>query len=384
MGQALPGPLQGLRVLDFTNMLAGPYCTRLLADHGAEVIKVEPPEGDHNRNRRPVRDGHSSFFGHVNCGKRSIVLNLKSPEARAHALALADTADIVVENWRPGVAARLGLDHPTLSARRAGLIYCSISGFGQEGPGALRPAYAPIVHAASGFDLAQLLYQNQKAPNARPANTATFIADVMGGLAGFAAIQTALYHRQNTGAGQFVDVSLLDCMLNLMVYEIQEAQSPSPAPIRVYQPLRARDGYVVTAPTSQRNFEVLCRTIGHPEWIADPRFATTKIREENWEALMRLIEDWTSPRGAAECESILLEAGVPCTRYHSVAEVLADPQTLGRGSFTRVADPAGSYLVPNAPFRMPGLAIAARPHVPALGEDNAAILNGLRRRDISP
>ena len=213
----MDAPLDGVRVLDFTNMLSGPYCTRLLADLGAQVIKVEPPSGDHNRTRRPVREGHSSFFGHLNCGKQSIVLDLKSAAGRAAAIALAREFDVIVENWRPGVADRLGVGYKAVADINPRVVYCSISGFGQQGPNAQRPAYAPIIHAASGFDLAQVEYQGGE----RPANTATYTADVFGGMSAFAAIQSALYRRERTGQGQYIDVALLDCMLNILVSECQ-------------------------------------------------------------------------------------------------------------------------------------------------------------------
>jgi crotonobetainyl-CoA:carnitine CoA-transferase CaiB-like acyl-CoA transferase len=359
-------PLDGLRVLDFTNMLAGPYCTRLLADLGAEVFKVEPPEGDHNRARRPVRNGHSSFFGHVNAGKKSVVLDLKSQEGLEAALTLAKQADVLVENWRPGVAARLGVGYAAVKAFNPRIVYCSISGFGQTGPGSQHPAYAPIVHAMSGYDLWQMQYQGAE----RPANTGTFIADAVGGLAGFGAIQTALRLRDQTGEGQFIDVALLDGMLNLLVFELQEVQARSAKAIRVYMPIRAQDGFLVVAPTSQRNFETLARTIGHPEWTADPRFVRTQIREEHWAELMRLIEGWTSQRSAAECERLLLAAGFPCTRYRTAEEAMADPQAQARGSFATVRDPEGEYLVPNAPFQIAGWTTSVRPEVAALGEHN--------------
>jgi len=370
---ASPRPLDGIRVLDFTNMLSGPYCTRLLADLGAEVIKVEPPEGDHNRTRRPVRSGHSSFFGHLNCGKKCVVLDLKQPHGRQAAIDLARHCDVLVENWRPGVADRLGIGYEALSAHKPDLIFCAISGFGQSGPKAMRPAYAPIVHAASGYDMAQVEYQG----GGRPANTATFIADVFGGMSAFAAVQTALFNRARTGRGQYIDVALLDCMLNLLVFECQEAQAPSDEKMRVYQPLRSRDGYVVTAPTSQKNFEQLARAVGHPEWIADPRFARTREREANWGELMDLIETWTSRHSGLECEDTLLAAGVPCTRYRTVAETMKDPQVVARGTFSPVRDPAGEYLVPNAPFQFPGLDTRASPRVAGLGEDNVEVLGRL-------
>jgi crotonobetainyl-CoA:carnitine CoA-transferase CaiB-like acyl-CoA transferase len=367
---ASPGPLNAIRVLDFTNMLSGPYCTRLLADLGAEVIKIEPPAGDHNRTRRPVRNGHSSFFGHLNCGKKSVVLDLKSANGREAAINLAQKVDVIVENWRPGVAARLGVEYDAVAKNNPGVVYCSISGFGQTGPIAQRPAYAPIVHAASGFDLAQVEYQG----GGRPANTATFIADVFGGMSAFAAVQSALYRRSQAGRGQYIDVSLMDAMLNLLVYEFQEAQAPSDEKVRVYQPLATLDGYVVTAPTSQKNFEQLARAVGHPEWMEDARFAHTRSREAHWSELMDLIEQWTRTRSGEECEAVLLAGGVPCTRYRTVREAIDHPQMQARAGMTRVKDRAGEYWVPNAPFQMPGLDTAARPHVPDLGEHTVEVL----------
>ncbi|HEY0106099.1 MAG TPA: CoA transferase [Rhizomicrobium sp.] len=367
------GPLDGVRVLDFTNMLAGPYCTRLLADLGAEVIKIEPPNGDHNRGRRPLRDGHSSFFGHLNGGKKSVVLNLKSAAGRDAALALGKQSLVVVENWRPGVADRLGVGHAALARLNPGVIYCSISGFGQTGPHAQRPAYAPIVHAASGFDLAQLEYQGGH----KPAKSAMFVADVLGGTSAFAAIQTALYRHARTGAGQYIDVSLMDCMLNLLINEVQESQAPSSQRLRAYQPLETSDGFVVVAPTSQKNFEQLARTVGHEEWIADPRFSETPVRERHWDEFMQLIETWSRLRTSQSCEDALLAAGVPCSRYRTVTEALSDAEKHQRGALSRVRDAAGAYWVPNPPFQMPGLNTTVRPHVPALNEHGDEILAGL-------
>ena len=367
-------PLDGIRVLDFTNMLSGPYCTRLLADLGAEVIKVEPPAGDHNRHRRPVRNGHSSFFGQLNAGKRSIVLDLKTKAGVGAALDIASESDVIVENWRPGVADRLGVGFAHVAALKPDTIYCSISGFGQKGPKAQRPAYAPIVHAASGYDLAQVGYQG----GGRPANTAIFIADVFGGMSSFAAIQTALFDRQRTGRGRYIDVSMLDGMLNMLVFETLELQTPSPVKLRVYQPLEASDGFVVVAPTSQRNFEKLCECLDKREWLTDPRFKATKIREEHWDAFMRLIEAWTRQRTALECEETLLAAGVPCTRYLKVGEAMQDPQVAARGTFTPVTDDAGTYLVPSAPYQFAGLSTPVKSSVPKLGEHTEEIIARFR------
>ena len=368
-----PGPLHGVQVLDLTNMLSGPYCTRLLADMGAQVVKVEPRHGDHNRGRRPVRNGHSSFFGQLNCGKKSVVLDLKTPEGIEAARAIAASSDVLVENWRPGVADRLGLGYEALRALRPALVYCSISGFGQKGPHARRPAYAPIVHAASGYDLAQVEYQG----GGKPPNTATYTADVFGGMSAFAAIQAALFRRERTGEGQYIDVSLIDGMLNILVAECQEWQAPQGRPARVYPPLSCTDGFIVIAPTSQKNFEALCAVIGKTEWISDSRFKSTVTREFHWAELMSLIEVWTRAHPAADCEARLMAAGVPCTRYLSVQEAMQSEQMQARGAAVTVRDASGQYQVPSAPFLMPGLQASPRPHVPQLGEHTSEVLASL-------
>ena len=223
--QTSTSPLEGVRVLDFSIMLAGPYCARLLADVGAEVIKIEPPEGDEMRLRAPVRDGHSAYFGQLNAGKRSIALDLKSPDAIALVRRMVESTDILVENFRPGVMDRLGLGYEALRKINPRLIYCSISGYGQTGPQAERAAYAMIVHAESGFDRALMRYAGGRD---RPAAGAVFVADILGGIFGFSAIQTAMVQRARTGEGQRIDVALMDCMLNLLVYELQEAQFSKP------------------------------------------------------------------------------------------------------------------------------------------------------------
>ena len=259
--KALPqdNALAGLRVLDFSIMLAGPYCTRLLADLGADVIKIEPPEGDDMRQRAPLRPGpagpHSTYFGQLNAGKRSVALDLKHPDALALVRRLAEQCDVLVENFRPGVMQRLGLGYEALAALNPKLIYCSISGYGQTGPGAERAAYAMMVQAASGFDRSLMRYAGDRD---RPAPSAVFIADVLGGLYACSAIQTALLQRARTQQGQRVDVALMDCMLNLLVYELQEAQFPVATPRPAYGPVRTRDGDVLIAPITQRNFEALC------------------------------------------------------------------------------------------------------------------------------
>ena len=369
-----PGPLDGVRVLDFTMFLSGPYGTRLLADMGAEVIKIEPLAGDQlGRARRPLRNGYSTVFGHMNAGKKSMLLDLKSQAGLKAALDLAKVSDVIVENWRPGVADKLGMGYKAVSALNPGIIYCSISGFGQQGPWAQRAAYAAIVQAASGFDIAQMGYQGAAAP----AKTGIFVGDVMGGLSAFAAIQGALYHRTKSGKGQYIDVSLLDCMFNVLVHECQEAQHPLGTHGRLYRPLRTSDGYVVIAPSSPKNFKDMACCVGHPEWVDDARFSGARALETNWDQLMDLIEEWTGKQTSGQCENALLSAAVPCARYLNIAEAMNDPHTRMRGSFSEVRDAAGVYRVPNAPFKMPGLNTSVRENVPGFGDSTAHILGKL-------
>lgn len=364
-------PLSDIRVLDFSSMMAGPYCSRMLADLGAQVFKVETLDGDHIRTQPPLRDGCSAYFGHLNSGKQSIALDLKKPESAALARKLANGVDIVLENFRPGVMARLGLDYARLAADNPRLIYCSISGFGQTGPDAQRAAFAQIVHAASGHDLAEMNYQDGQS---KPPNVGIFTADVLTAIFALTAIQAALLQRQRTQRGQHLDVTLIESMMSLMVYEFQEAQFPSDKRRFVYKPVKARDGFVMIVLVSPANFVNLCNAIGHPEWLKEPCFATVQARRENWDEMMALIGAWTQERSAKECEEFLNAAGVPCTQYRTVREALADPNLRARGSFGQVSDAAGSYLVPNLPFRMDNDGARARAHVPALGEHTTEIL----------
>lgn len=363
--------LCGVKVLDFTCVMAGPVATRMLADLGADVLKIESLEGDQVRARPPRRGGHSAYFAHLNAGKRSMACNLKSPVIRDIIHRLVADYDIVVENFRPGVMQRFGLDYDNLRAINPRLIYCSISGYGQTGPCAHSPAYAPVIHAASGFDMVNLHYQDDAD---RPATSGVFVADVLGGTHAFGAIQTALFQRERTGLGQYIDVSMLEAMVGMLVFETQEAQFPSDTRRPLYQPLRTTDGFIMVAPTSPRNFEQLTEAVGHPEWREDPRFLTNADRNANWAKLLAMTEEWTSTRTAAEVEAVLTRFGVPCGRYKSMREVLDDPQLAARGAFVQIEDAAGPVRVTNPPFRMSGTRAEARNHVSALGADGEEVL----------
>jgi len=366
--------LVGVRVLDFTTIVSGPHCTRLLADLGAEVIKIEPPEGDFIRLQPPLRAGKSAYFAHLNCGKKSLAIDLRQAEAIELVGELAAKSDVIVENSRPGVMQRLGLDYATLARFNRRLVYCSISGFGQKGPWATRSAYAPMLHAASGFDLVNLSYQNGIE---RPLNTGIYVGDVLGGTYAFGAIQSALLARERSGRGDFIDLSMMDGVLSMLVYEFQEAQFPQKKPANTFQPTRAKDGFVMIAAVKPNNFEALARAVGHSEWMADPRFASAKGRSENWDTFMAMLDQWASTRTAEECETILTKGNVPCSRYFTVREALQQPHLEQRGSFSVIDDGAGPLKVPNPAFRFENAAAQAHNYVPTLGADNAAVLTSV-------
>ena len=365
--------LDGVRVVDFTTTIAGPHCTRLLADLGAEVIKVEAPEGDMMRARPPLRNGASTSFGQLNTGKKSVILDLQRPEALEIVQRLVATADVVVENFRPGVMARFGLDYPALQAVQPGLVYCAISGYGQTGPSAELPAYAPVIHAASGYDLAHLAYQGG---DRRPDYCGIYIADVMTGTYAFGAIMTALYQRQQTGEGQLIDVSMLESMLSLTLSEMQLAQFPA-AYVQgrpVFGPIATKDGWINLSVASERTFQSLAAAAGRRDWIEDPRFAKYPDRRANWGQLIDELELWSKERTSAEVEAIFASHQVPGSPYRTVKEAMADPQLAHRNSLAEVHDNGGSFLALNPPFRMSGSRAAAVPTVATLGEHSAAVL----------
>lgn len=367
--------LDRVRVLDFTTTIAGPHCARLLADLGAEVIKIEAPEGDMMRTRLPLRAGASTSFGQLNTGKKSLVLDLKRPEAVEVVHRLVKTADVVVENFRPGVMARFGLDYPRLREVNPAIIYCAISGYGQTGPSAGRPAYAPVIHAASGYDLAQIAHQVEPR---RPDYCGIFIADVLSGTYAFGAICAALHQRQANGGGQMIDVSMLESMLSLTLGELQNSQFDVPLPPRpIFGPVATKDGYVNLSVASERTFQNMAAAAGREDWLTDPRFETYQSRRVNWGQLMDELEQWSSQLPSAEVQAIFDRHGVPSSPYRTVAEAMRDPQLAHRHALQEVHDKGGSFLALNPPFRLSGSRAAAQDWVAALGENSAEVLTEL-------
>src|SRR6516162_9055189 len=353
----LTGCFDGLRVLDFATTIAGPHCARMLADMGAEVIKIEAAEGETMRTRPPLRDGCSTTFGQLNIGKKSLVLDLKSPEGVEAVRRLVMTTDVLVENFRPGVMARLMLDHETLRALNPALIYCSISGYGQSGPSAELPAYAPVIHAASGYEMAHLAYQPGRE---RPDYCGIYHADVFAGTYAFGAISAALYQRTATQRGQHIDVSMLESMLSLTLNEVQWSQFKVPPLSRpMFGPIETSDGYVMVAIASEKTFQGLANAIGHPEWVRNLRFAAYADRRNNWVELMEGVEAWSRAVTTEQCLSALNREGVPSSAYRTVAEALADPQLAHRRALAEVEDGGGTFRVLNLPFRMSRARVSA-------------------------
>jgi CoA:oxalate CoA-transferase len=365
-------PLDGLRILDFSTTIAGPHCSRLLADMGAEVVKVESPEGDLMRSRPVQRDGFSTMFGQLNAGKKSIVLDLKKPESVAAIKKLIATVDILVENYRPGVMKRLGLDYTELAKVNPRLIYCAISGYGQTGPGAGRPAYAPVIHASTGYDMAHLFYQQGRE---RPDNCGIFVADYASGAYAMGAILAAVHQRHATGKGQMVDVSMFETLVGMLLGEVNRAQFDFEMPSRpMYGPIEASDGYVMLATASEKTFQDMATAAGRRDWLTDPRFEKYQNRRMNWGLLVDELEEWSKKMSVKEVVAALEKQGVPCSPYLTVTEALQDPQVEHRGSLCTIEDGGGSYKSPAPPFRFSGSPLQSGPKVAALGEDTKTVL----------
>ncbi len=268
---------------------------------------------------------------------------------------------------------RFGLDYATLAARHPRLIYCSISGFGQTGPSADLAAYAPVIHATSGYDLAHLSHQRGRT---QPDNCGIFIADVLTGTYAFGAIGAALHQRSVTGKGQHIDVSMLESMLSLTLTEMQAAQFDVPPPPSrpIFGPVATKDGYIHIAVASERTFQNLAVAAGRRDWITDPRFEKYLDRRGNWGALMDEFEVWSKSLTNTECLAALDKAGVPAAAYRTVKEAMADPQLAHRKAFSEVGDAGGTFKALNPPFRLSASRTATGPRVPALGEHTREVM----------
>lgn len=377
-------PLSGLKVLELARVLAGPWAGQVLADLGAEVIKVESPEGDDTRQWGPPfvdnPDGthDAAYFHATNRGKRSIAVDFRHEDGRKIIRALAAQSDVLIENFKVGGLKRHGLDYASLGAVNPRLIYCSISGFGQDGPYAARPGYDFIIQGMGGImDLTG-------APDGEPQKSGVAFADIFTGLYAVVAIEAALVARERSGKGQHLDLALLDTQVGVLANQAMNYLVSGKAPRRLgnahpnivpYQSFPVADGHVIIAVGNDGQFQKLCAVLGEPALADDPRFATNRARVEHRAALVPLVAECTRAFARADLLAALEKAGVPAGPINSVADVFADPQVVARGM--RLDLPAGDGgTVPSVrtPIRMSETPPTYDRASPRLGEHTAAIL----------
>ncbi|MGE3149859.1 MAG: CaiB/BaiF CoA transferase family protein [Pseudorhodoplanes sp.] len=385
-------PLGNLRVLDLTQFLAGPFGTQILGDLGADVIKLEGPQGDHSRVMPPNFVANDSvYYLSINRNKRAIALDLKSPKGRELAYKLALTCDVVIENFRPGILDRLGLSHAKLRAEKPSLIWCSISGFGQTGPYRDKPAYDMIVQALSGG-------MSMTGEVGRPAVRAGIpIGDLTAGLYAVIGVLAALNRRRETGQGDYIDVSMLDCQAALLCYQaayyLNSGVVPGPQgrmhdSIATYRSFTAGDGIeVVVTANTERMWQGLCRALGVAHLIDDPRFNDIRLRHQNRLELWPLLEAAFKTKKADEWVPLLEAEEVPVGVVNTLDRVMVDPQIVARGMVASLAhDDGRKARVIGNPLFMESNRGVAPVYPPALGENSKAILSdvlGLEEKDMA-
>jgi crotonobetainyl-CoA:carnitine CoA-transferase CaiB-like acyl-CoA transferase len=383
-------PLKGIRVLDLTRVLAGPYCAMLLGDMGAEVIKVEEPgKGDDTRGWPPFAGGESTYFMSVNRNKKSITLNLKAPEGRELLEKLAKKSDVLLENFRTGTMEKLGLGYARLAKLNPRLVYCAISGFGESGPEAHRGGYDLIVQAESGvMDLTGF-------PDGPPVKVGNSIADLVAGMSGAHGVTLALLARQRTRRGQKVEVAMLDVMASLLTYQAGMYLNAGRTPARrgnehpsivPYEVFKAADGYLALGVANNSLWERCCAALERPDLAKDPRYATEAARVEHRATLVPLLNEVLGARPAEEWMKRLEAVGVPAGRIRTVPEVCESEHLRARGMLVALPHrKAGTVRMMGVPIRLHGTPGKARTAAPVLGADTASVLTrvlGLRRAEV--
>ncbi len=351
------GPYSGLKIVDCTRVLAGPYCTMMLADQGATVIKVEIPDyGDDSRHIGPFIKGKSAYYISVNRGKHSIALDLKAPDDRAVFERLLAEADILVENYRGGTMEKLGYSWTSLHARYPNLIYCAISGFGHTGPYSDRPAYDIVVQGMGG------MMSLTGHPGTPPTRVGTSIGDITAGLFAMSAIGAALYHRERTGEAQMIDISMLDCQVALLENAIARtiatgkppgllgSRHPSITPFAAFE---TEDQHMIIAAGNDQLFAKLCEAIAAPALAKDPRYQTNDKRNLHHAELAQDLERVLKTKPAAHWVTAIEAAGVPCGPINNVAQVMADPHVHARNMIVSVEDPdIGTLSLAGNPMKL--------------------------------
>jgi formyl-CoA transferase len=372
------GALAGLRVLDATQVMAGPFCAMLLADLGADVVKIEPPSGDSTRQMPGAVGSDSPSFNAVNRGKRSVVLNLKVKEGREIFLRLAGASDILIENYRPGVMTAFGLDYAAVSALNPRIVYASISGYGQTGPHAHKGGFDLIAQGVSG------IMSITGEPGGAPVKAGVPLTDLGAGLFALVGILAALQARHRTGVGQHVDSSLVDAGVALSVWEATEFFAGIGIPAALgsahrmnapYQAIRCSDGYITVGAANERLFRRLCDVLGHPEWAGMPEFADNASRVRNRAALAERIESVLREESCAHWLALFEANDFPCGPINDYAAVFADPQVQARGMVVEVEHPTlGRMKTLGSPIKLSGTPPDPSRRAPMLGEHTDVVL----------
>lgn len=380
-GSERPRALEGVRVLDVTQFMAGPFCSTILADLGADVIKIEPPSGDSTRQMVGASGSESPSFNAVNRGKRSLIVNLKLPAGQQLAKRLAQSSDILIENYRPGVMAAFGLGYDALAAVNPKLIYASISGYGQTGPDRTKGGFDLIAQGVAG------IMSVTGEPGRPPAKAGIPLTDLGAALFAVAGVLAALHHRTTTGAGQYIDTSLVEAGIALSVWEATEYFSGPgvPAPLgsahrmnAPYQAIRCADGYITIGANNDRLFQRLCGVLGHPEWSDAPEFVRNGDRVRNRAKLAALIEGIMSQQSCRHWLSAFEAAEIPCGPINDYAGVFADPQVAARGMVLETDHPVlGRLRTLGSPIKLSATPADASRRAPLLGEHTEEVLKEL-------
>ncbi len=378
----MSGPLSGIKVVDMTRVLAGPFCTMTLADLGADVIKIERPgNGDDSRAFGPHQHGESAYFMSINRGKKSLTLDLKAEKGREILLKLVSQADVLVENFKPGVMKKLGLDYDILSKHNPRLIYCASSGFGQSGPYSSRPAYDLIIQGMGGL-------MSITGPDASmPTKVGSSIADIFAGVFSAIGILSALHVRNTTGRGQMVDVAMLDCMVSILENAVARytVSGIDPEPIGNRHPsiapfasIKTSDGFINVACGNDNLWKKLCEIIKRPDLAADSRYETNHSRCENMPDLLPALNEAMHSQSSAHWLEKLEAGHVPAGPINSISQVLADPQVLARNMLVELTHPvAGKIKIPGSPIKLSETPAEVKVPAPLLGQHNNEILQDL-------
>ena len=367
--------LDGIKVLDLTRVLAGPFCTMLLADMGAEVIKIEKAEtGDDSRAFGPFVGEESLYFSSINRNKKSVELNLKNQTDKDNFLNLVKEVDVVVENFRPGTMEKLGLGYENLKKINPQIIYAAASGFGQTGPYSQRPAYDLIIQAMGGI----MSITGQE--NGMPTKAGPSISDITAGIYTALGVVTALFHRQRTGEGQMVDVSMLDCQISILENAISryQAAGQDPMPIGNRHPtitpfsmFETKDNYIVIAVGNEKLWEEFCRVIGKNELIQDERFADNRRRTENIQELENILNSIFKEKSTRDWLKILEENNIPCSPVNKISDLIKDEHVKARQIIEEIDHPElGKFLMPGLPIKFSKTPGTIRKPAPELGENN--------------